>query len=156
MGWAHTVLTFLGAAAFAGAASGQSLSGAEASVTTSGSVTILDPIALGQATALAASPVARPKTGSSLANVDGATFTLSGLGGETYSVSAPSVISLKPSGGGDELRLTLSPSQTTGVVPGAAGAPGSTSIAVNATLPLSASTSSGAYVGRYGLTVSYP
>lgn len=148
----------LAVALAAGSAMAQGLegTGAQASAVATGSVTILDPIELSQSTTQAGGAVALPKSGSALAKVDGATFTLRGLGGETYNVTTPSAIDLTRSGGGEALKLTLAPSQTTGVVPGSAGAPGSTSIAVSASLPLSAGTASGTYVGRYGLTVSYP
>lgn len=135
----------------AGAAHGQP--GAAASVVASGSVTVLEPVAIGQVAEFGGA-VSRPKAGAGPIDVPGATYTVTGLTGETFNITTPTSIKLSRVGGADQIEMTLTPSQVAGQVPGRSGLPGQSTIGLRGQAP--ASTPNGAYVGKYGLTVAYP
>ncbi|RAK60869.1 hypothetical protein DJ021_14140 [Phenylobacterium hankyongense] len=137
-----------------GAALSAAVAAAQTRAATGGSVTVMDPIALSQGAQMTQGAVARPGAGP--LSLSTATYTLTGLGGETFNVTAPASIALHRAGGPEQLQLTLTPSQTTGLVAGPAGAPGSTTIGVTGSAPVSGATAGGLYVGEYGLTVAYP
>jgi hypothetical protein len=144
------LLGVTGAALLAGVA------GAQTPAATGGSVTVMDPIELSQGAQMTQGSVVRPRAGAGPVSLSTATYTLKGLGGETFNVTAPASIALTRAGGSEQIRLTLTPSQTTGLVAGAAGAPGSATFGVTGSAPVSGATAGGLYVGEYGLTVAYP
>jgi hypothetical protein len=128
----------------------------QSSATATGTTTILEPLAISQGAAFGQGAVARPRDGAGAVDVPGATYTVTGLGGQSFNVTTPSSIKLSRVGGADQIQLTLNPSQTTGLVPGPASRPGSAVIGVGGTAPVTGATSNGLYVGEYGLTVAYP
>jgi hypothetical protein len=116
----------------------------------------MDPATLSQGAELGARPITRPASGSSAQEVSSASYTVGGLGGETFTVAVPSSVSLTRHGSTDTVEMALTPSSTSSQVAGPAGAPGQTSIGVSGSLPVSSTTAGGLYVGQFGLTVAYP
>jgi hypothetical protein len=157
MGHARPRLTVIaGAALLSAAAAAHAQGGVQSSATASGTMTVLDPVAISESAEFAQGAVARPKAGAGSVDVPGATYTVSGLGGQSFNVTTPASIKLSRVGGADQIQLTLTPSQTTGLVPGPASRPGAATIGVGGTAPVTGATSNGLYVGEYGLTVAYP
>lgn len=100
---------------------------AQGSATATGSITILDPPALGKETEMTVAPVARP-SGAGAVSAQGlaARYSVSGAAGDTFNIAMPSSLKLVRSGGTEEVMLTLTPS---GAVRGLAGALGTRSSA---------------------------
>jgi hypothetical protein len=155
MDHARTLAGLAAAAALLAASTAQAQSGAAASTAAGGSVTVLEPVAIGQTSAFA-SAVVRPTSGAGAIDMPGATYTVTGLTGETFNVTAPASIKLSRVGGADEIEMTLTPSQVSGQLPGRSGLPGQTTIGLRGSAPVDKSTPNGSYVGKYGLTVAYP
>lgn len=143
--------TLLGAALIAGPAAAQ----AGASVQATGSAEIVDPARISQESSLTVANVTRPEAGSKTAVASGATYTLTGQGGETYTISAPSSLKLVRAGGAEEIELTLTPSATTGAFGGSTDRASATTIKVTGSAPVNSTTPTGLYQGQYGLTLSY-
>lgn len=155
MGLVRHIILAMGAALLAAGAA-QAQTGGRDQVGATGTMTVLDPVAISQTTELGHGAIARPRSGAGPIDVPGATYTVTGQSGETFNVTTPASIKLSRVGGTDEIQLTLTPSQTTGQVPGAAGLPGSTTIGLRGQAPVDKGTANGVYVGKYGLTVAYP
>jgi hypothetical protein len=135
------------------AAAGQACAQGQASAPTRASVTVLDPAQVRQESdlalgAIAAARGARTATGN-------AGYAVSGLGGESYSISAPQSVTLTRSGGTEEVQLKLKPSQTGGALPGRPGVPSTTRFGLGATVQAPSNATAGVYTGEYGVTVGY-
>jgi len=133
-------------------------------------------IAITNSSALAFGRITRPRTGSgtvSLAAATGAvtttgtgvtrmpspastaaSFTATGEGGQSFSVSVPSTFDL--TNGGDTIVVTLTPS-TSGnqSFSGAIGSAGTLPILVGGSFALTSTTALGTYTGTFGVTVAY-
>ena len=127
-----------------------------------GSIVVVDPATLSQDAALGARPIPLPAPRPGAAppqetagDVSSARYVVGGLGGDSFSVEVPAVVSLTRAGSGETIDMTLVPSQTAGQVAGPPGAPGETAIEVGGRLPMSAATRAGLYVGEVGVTVAY-
>lgn len=155
MAWVRH-LAAAGAALLLAAGAAQAQPGASAQVQVTGTMTVLDPVAIGQVSELGAGPIVRPPSGSGPIDVPGATYTVTGVSGESFNVTAPAAIRLSRVGGADQIQLTLTPSQVSGRLPGPAGLPSSTTIGLHGKAPVDKATAGGLYVGQYGLTVAYP
>lgn len=145
------IATVAAAALAAGSACAQS----RASVPTQGSVTVIDPAQVRQDADLAVPAVSRPATGAKTAKAQAGSYTLTGLGGEAFNVSAPESVVLTRHGGTEEIRLKLVPSQTVGAFAGPAGQPATAKVGVNGSLPVASDAKSGVYQGQYDVTVAY-
>ncbi|MCR5880503.1 DUF4402 domain-containing protein [Phenylobacterium sp. J367] len=146
---------------FAMLAAGALLAGAAQAQTrdsavTNASITVLDPGQMSHDADLAIADVTRPAKGSKTATAEEASYTVVGLGGEAYSISTPSTVTLTRDGGAEEIKLTLHPSRTVGAFTGPAGQPASAKVEVQGSLPVSADAKTGVYKGQYDVTVAFP
>lgn len=155
---------------------------ASATSTTSASATIFRPITLTKNSDLRFGTIVRPATGSDTVTInaaDGArelstnnavaltsgahqsptraTYTVSGEGGQAFSISVPASFNMTRSGGAETLTITLTASAASGTLSGTLGnaSSGSASFGVGGAMPLTSSTASGAYSGSFITTVSY-
>lgn len=147
--FAKTILT-LAALATAGEAWAQG----QASAPARASVTVLDPAQVRQESDLTLGAIARPARGSRT-GTGSASYAVSGMGGESFSISAPQSVTLTRSGGTEEIELKLTPSQTGGALPGRPGLPSTTRFGVGASVQAPSSAAAGVYTGEYGVTVGY-
>ncbi|WP_374472849.1 DUF4402 domain-containing protein [Phenylobacterium sp.] len=146
------VLSLTASALAAGAAAAQ----ARDSVVTHASITVVDPAQVRHDADLSLPDVARPAAGSTTATAAEGSYTLRGLGGETFNVSTPETVVLTRNGGTEEITLKLKPSQTVGAFAGPAGQPATVTVEVGGAAPVASDAKSGVYTGQYGVTVSYP
>lgn len=146
----HRLLLGLGAAGslLAGGASAQV-------APAQGSVTVFEPAQIARDADLSVAAVVRPAAGSRTATASSASYSVTGLGGESFNLSVPSSLTLVRSGGTEEIRLTLTPSRTQGTLTGAAGQVSATRIGIGGTLPVSSTAVSGDYRGKYAVTLAY-
>lgn len=128
---------------------------AQASVQARGSVTIVDPPALGKEVELSVAPVTRSGAGRSAAaqGVDGR-YAVSGVAGDSFNIAMPSSLKLVRSGGTEEVLLELSPSGAMTILPGAYGARSTGSVAVQGTVGVKAGTVPGVYEGSFPVILS--
>ena len=146
-----------------------------ASVSASGSTTIMRPITITKTADLAFGKIVKPGTGSgtvTLANsadtvtaaagavaVAGGTtsrakFTIDGEGGQAVSVSVPSSFTM--SKGVDSITVTLSPDLGSSVtLSNALGAAGTASLNVGGSFSLPSTQVTGVYTGNFTVTVAY-
>jgi hypothetical protein len=165
----------LAVSGLASAASAQ----ASATVSTTSTGTIFQPILLAKNTDLSFGTVVRPVSGSGTVTVDPttgartlsgsgallatgpnaaaarATYTVTGEGGQTFSITVPATFNMTRSGGSDTIQVTLTPTATTGTLSGVLGATGTTTFGVGGAIPVSNSTASGAYSGTFNVIVAY-
>jgi hypothetical protein len=163
----------LGAAA-ATAAGSQAFAQASASQTTTGSVTIFQPITLSKTKDLAFGIVVRPASGAGTVTVStagarslsgngallndvtpsAATFTVNGEGGQAFSINVPASFTMTgPSS--STLTVGLTASSATGALSGALGGNGSATFTVGGSITVASTTTNGAYTGTFTTTVSY-
>ena len=172
------LLASLAISAIAGTAHAQ----ASATSTTSASATIFRPITLTKTSDLRFGTIVRPASGADTVTIsaeDGtrglstnnavvltsgihqaparATYTVSGEGGQAFSISVPPSFNMTRSGGAETITVALTASATSGTLTGSLGnaSSGSASFGVGGAMPVSASTASGAYSGSFITTVSY-
>lgn len=145
------IATVAAAAFAAGSACAQS----RVAVPTQGSVTVIDPAQVRQDADLALPSVSRPAKGARTATASAGSYTLTGLGGEAFNVSAPETVVLTRHGGTEELRLKIVPTQTVGAFSGPAGQPATAKVGVSGSLPVASDAKSGVYKGQYDVTVAY-
>lgn len=171
-----------GAAALAVAASA-SAACAQASATqaTNSTGTIFQPILLAKNTDLSFGTVVRPVSGSGTVTIDAttgartlsgsgallntgpnaaasrATYTVTGEGGQTFSITVPAQFDMTRTGGAQTLQVTLTPTATTGTLSGTLGATasGTATFGIGGVIPISNSTASGAYTGTFNVIVAY-
>lgn len=172
------LLASLAISAIAGTAHAQ----ASANATTSASATIFRPITLTKDSDLRFGTIVRPASGSDTVTIsaaDGsralstnnavaltsgahqsptrATYTVSGEGGQAFSISVPASFNMTRSGGAETLTITLTASAASGTLSGSLGnaSSGTASFGVGGAMPITSSTASGAYSGSFITTVSY-
>lgn len=129
---------------------------AQSSQLTHGSIAVMDPVELTQTAEFAVRPVARPKLGSLTLPIEGSSYTLKGLTGESFNLAAPATLTLKRSGGDEQIVMSLTPNQTSGLLQSRGERTGSVRLQLDGDLPISSTTAAGLYTGNYDLTVDYP
>lgn len=162
------------AIAFAAPAMAQS----SASTTGSGSITVIRPLTITKNADLKFGTVVRPSTGSGTAVVSAAgvrsvtggvvglasgdtpqasQFTVDGEGGQSISVTIPATFSM--ANGSDTLTVTTSNNLTgaagSQTLSNALGAAGSLVFKVGGSVPISATTTTGAYTGTFTVSAAY-
>ena len=163
----------LGVAA-ATAAGSQAFAQATSSQTTTGSVTIFQPITLSKTKDLAFGVIVRPASGSGTVTVStagartisgsgallndvtpsAATFTANGEGGQAFSINVPSSFTMTgPSS--STLNVAVTASAATATMSGALGAAGSATFTVGGSITVASTTVNGAYSGTFTTTVTY-
>lgn len=128
---------------------------ASSGVVTYGSMTVMDPAQVTQTSDLSVGAVSRPAKGATTANAQAGSYTVTGLGGDAYTISTPTTVVLTRSGGAEEVTLTLKPSQTGGTFAGPMGMPTSAKIGLTGTVPVSSEAKAGVYRGKYDVTVAF-
>jgi hypothetical protein len=151
----NTMRTMLIGAALGALLAGPAAAQASASAQATGSAEIIDPARISQESSLTVANVTRPTAGAKTAVAGGASYTVTGQGGETYTISAPSSLKLVRAGGTEEIELTLTPSSTTGAFGGSSDRASAATIKVTGSAPVTSTTPTGLYQGEYGLTLSY-
>lgn len=149
-----------------------------ASATATGTVTVMQPIALVKNTDLAFGSLVRPSLGSNIVTIDAgsgsrslsgsgdatlagnqaasrATYSVTGEGGSTFSVTVPTSFNMTRAGGSETLPVTLNASAISGALSGAVGSTGSANFSIGGSLPLSNTTVAGDYTGTFDVTVGY-
>jgi len=124
------------------------------SVEARASLTVIDPPGLGEAAAFSVAPVRRPTgAGVTAQGVDGR-YEVSGVAGDSYSISVPSTLTLVRAGGAEEVQLQLTPEGVVSVLPGAYGARASGSVAVQGAVGVQAGAPPGVYQGSLPVILS--
>ena len=158
------------------AAAGPAFSQTSASVTTTGTATVVSTLALTKTTDLAFGSIVRPSSGSNTISINSATgsrvlagggnaalasststraaYSVDGEGGQSFSITSPPTLSLTRAGGSETLPVTLSAS-TTGSLSGATGDAGSATFGVGGSLLLDSTAVAGSYSGTFNVTVGY-
>ena len=148
-----------------------------ASQSTTGSVRIIQPIQLAKSTDLAFGSVVKPNSGTNTVAIDAtsgsraltgggdaalapstsgrATYTVTGEGGQTFSISTPTTFDMQRQGGSETITVTLTQSAATGTLTGSLGNSGTATFGVGGSFPVAASTASGSYTGSFDVTVAY-
>ena len=154
------------------AMSGSAFAQSSASVTTSGSATIIQPITLTPGTGLAFGTIVRPGTGSGTVTINETTgartvangvvalastatraaYTVAGEGGSTFAITVPATFNLT---GPSTIPVTLTPTATTGTLSNALGAAGTAAFGVGGNFSIASTTATGVYSGTYAVTVAY-
>lgn len=147
---AATAVLGLAAASAAAPACAQTQASAEAR----GSVTIVDPPALGKGAEISVDPVSRPHAGGVTARAVSGRYEVSGVAGDSYSLAMPSTLKLTRSDGAGEVLLKLSPEGAVSSLPGAYGARASRSVAVQGAVGVEAGAAAGVYKGSFPVILS--
>ena len=148
-----------------------------ATQSTTGSVRIIQPIQLAKSTDLAFGSVVKPNSGTNTVAIDAtsgsreltgggdaalapstsgrATYTVTGEGGQTFSISTPASFDMQRQGGSETITVALTQSAATGTISGALGSTGTAAFGVGGSFDVSAATASGAYSGAFDVTVAY-
>jgi len=154
------------------AISGSAFAQSSASVTTTGSATLVQPITLIQGTGLAFGTLVRPSTGTGTATIDSTTgaltvangvvalasstsravYTVNGEGGSSFSIAVPATFNLT---GPSTIPVTLTPTGSTGTLSNALGTAGTASFGVGGNFSIASGTATGNYTGTYNVTVAY-
>ena len=164
-------LVGLAALSLAGPAMAQA-PGSTATVTSTASATVIQPISVAKTTDLAFGSFVRPGSGANAVVIDATTgartltgggnaslassttsraaFSVSGEGAQTFSITVPSTVTMLRSGGSETLPVTLTPSAPSGTMVG-----GSATFGVGGSLPLDNTVVGGAYSGNFNVTVGY-
>lgn len=144
-------------------------------VTGTASATVYRPIAISNPTDLVFGTIVRPRTGSGTVTINATTgartvsggavglsapppsralFTVTGEGGQAFSVSMPSILLMTSTGA--ILPVVLSTTVgSTQVLSSTAGSVGTYSFGVGGLLPVSSSTRTGSFTGAFAVTVNY-
>ncbi len=146
-----------------------------ASVSTTGSTRIVQPISITKDSDLAFGTVVRANTNSNTVTIDESTgtrtltgsgdgalvtsttsraaYTVAGEGGQTFSISVPATFDM--TSGGDTFTVTLVASAATGTLSGAIGSGGTATFGVGGNFTLPSTQASGQYSGTFTATVAY-
>lgn len=163
----------------AAAAASAALAQASANVSTTGSATIFQPIAIAKTADLSFGVIVRPASGSATVTVPAAGgartftggvalletpgfpaasragFTVTGEGGQAFNVGIPASFTMTRSGGGT-LNVNLLSSMASGTLSNALGATGTLPFYVGGTITnISDTTATGNYTGSFLVTVTY-
>ncbi len=148
---------------------------AAASVSTTGTTKIIQPISLAKNSDLAFGTVVRASTGTNSVVIDGttgartitgagdgvlvtsttsrATFTVTGEGAQTFSISVPA--SFNMTSGANTIAVTTAASGATGTLSGTIGSSGTGTFGVGGSFSLPNTQASGSYTGSFTTTVAY-
>ena len=148
-----------------------------ATQSTTGTTKIIQPITLAKNTDLAFGSVVKPNSGANSVAIDAtsgaraltgggdaalapstsgrATYTVTGEGGQTFSISTPTTFDMQRQGGSETITVTLTQSAATGTLTGSLGNSGTATFGVGGSFPVAASTASGSYTGSFDVTVAY-
>lgn len=167
------------AAAVACLLAGPALAQNSSQQSTTGTGTIFQPIALTKTSDLSFGTLVRPASGSGVVSINAAdgvrsltgsgallsggpnnapsraAYTVSGEGGQTFSITVPASFSMTRSGGSETLAITLDPTATSGTLSGSLGAQGSASFGVGGSVSVGDTTATGSYAGSFNVTVAY-
>ena len=152
----------------AGAAFAQS----SATLSTTGTSTIIQPITLTQGTGLAFGTIIRPASGNGSVTIDAtsggrtfsgsvagmtstssrATYTVGGEGGQAFSISVPVNFNLT---GPSTIQVFLTSTASSGTLTGSLGGSGTATFGVGGNFMISNGTQTGVYSGTFNVTVSY-
>jgi len=147
-----------------------------ANVSTTGSARIVQPISIAKDSDLAFGTIVRAVTGTNTITVnettgartltgagDGvlvtstvtrAAYTVTGEGGQTFSISVPATFSMTGSTSGT-ITVNLTPTAATGTLSGTVGAAGTATFGVGGDFSLPSSQATGQYSGSFTATVAY-
>ncbi len=145
-----------------------------ASQSTAGAATIIQPISLTVTSSLSFGTVVRPSSGSGtvvigntgdVSTTGGAvvlassttsypSYSVGGEGGQAITVTFPSTMTLTGPGGAT-LTVTLTHTAFAANLSGALGSAGTATFTSGGTLPVTSTTTTGAYTGNYTVTVAY-
>jgi hypothetical protein len=167
----------LGATAVAAAlaAAGSACAQSSANVSTTGSATIFQPIAISKTADLAFGTIVRPLAGSGAVTINAATgartvdpgvgqlgsgfhqatYSVTGEGGQAFNIGIPTGFIMTRTGGSETLTVNLASSVTSGTLSSSLGSQGTQTFGVGGTLTVSNTTASGAYQGTFTVTVNY-
>lgn len=167
----------LGATAVAAAlaAAGSACAQASANVSTTGTATIFQPIAITKTADLAFGIIVRPLAGSGAVTINAATgartvdpgvgqlgsgnhqatYTVTGEGGQAFNIGIPTGFTMTRTGGSETLTVNLASSVASGTLSSALGSQGTQSFGVGGSLTVANTTASGAYSGTFTVTVNY-
>lgn len=159
--------------AFAAPAYAQS----SATQSTTGSVKIIQPMTMAKDTDLAFGSVVKPNSGTNTVAIDAsngtralsgggdaalapstsgrATYTVTGEGGQTFSITTPTTFDMTRQGGSETITVTLTKSAATGTLSGSLGSSGTATFGVGGSFSVASSTATGAYSGTFDVTVAY-
>ncbi|WP_264588568.1 MULTISPECIES: DUF4402 domain-containing protein [unclassified Sphingobium] len=148
-----------------------------ASVSTTGTARIVQPISIAKTSDLAFGTIVKPSVaGTNTVTVDASTgnrslsgsgdavaaggttsraaYTVSGEGGQTFSISVPASFSMTGTPGGT-ITVTLTPSAATGTLSSSIGTAGTATFGVGGSFSLPNTQASGNYSGTFTATVAY-
>ncbi|RAK56813.1 DUF4402 domain-containing protein [Phenylobacterium deserti] len=152
---------------------------AQASQTTSSTATIFQPIQLAKNSDLSFGNIVRPISGNGTVTIDPAngarsasgplaiintgpnatpgraSYTVTGEGGQNFSITVPASFNMTRQGSADTIQVTLSSTAGAGTLSGVLGTTGTSTFGVGGTIPVTNGTASGAYAGTFVVTVAY-
>jgi hypothetical protein len=128
---------------------------AQASVVTQATINVVEPAQISQGADLSMADVTRPSAGSRVAIAQAGSYTVTGMGGETFNLSTPTTLTLVRVGGTEEVQLTLTPSRVQGAHTGPVDHISATQIGLSGSVPVSSTTAVGTYQGKYTVTLAY-
>lgn len=148
-----------------------------ATASTTGSVKIIQPLTLEKDTDLAFGSVVKPTSGTNTVAIsasDGAralsgggdaalapstsgraTYTVTGEGGQTFSISTPTSFDMSRQGGSDTITVSLTKSAAAGTLSGSLGSSGTATFGVGGSFDVASTTATGSYSGSFDVTVAY-
>jgi Domain of unknown function (DUF4402) len=171
-------LTLLIAIAMAGT-SGAAFAQASATQSTTGSTRILQAISISKQSDLAFGSIVRSATaGTNTITIDAtdggreidgsgggalaagtafgrATYTVTGEGGQSFSITPESTFDMNRVGGGGTITVNVSASAATGALSGAIGSSGTATFGVGGNFDVSDTTATGNYTGTFNVVVAY-
>lgn len=167
----------LGATAVAAAlvVAGQACAQSSANVSTNGSATIFQPIAINKTADLTFGTIVRPLAGSGVVTINAstgartvdpgvgqlgtgfhqATYSVTGEGGQAFNIGIPTGFIMTRTGGSETLTVNLASSVASATLSNALGAQGTQTFGIGGTLTVANTTASGAYSGTFTVTVNY-
>jgi hypothetical protein len=157
------------------AAAGSACAQSSANVSTTGSATIFQPIAISKTADLVFGTIVRPLTGSGAVTINASTgartvdpgvgqlgsgfhqasYTVTGEGGQAFNIGIPTGFTMTRTGGSETLTVNLASSVASGTLSNALGTQGTLPFGVGGTLTVTNTTASGAYQGTFTVTVNY-
>jgi hypothetical protein len=137
--------------------------------------TVYRPISMALTSNLAFGTIVRPKTGSGIVDIDEATgartftagaglntpapsraaYSVTGEGGQIFSVAVPASFVMDRTGGGSLTVTTSTTATATQALGAALGSAGTYSFGVGGTIPVTSTTALGSYSGTFSVTVQY-
>lgn len=138
----------------AGLWAGEACAQAQATAEARGTVTIVDPRALGKEAELSVGPVMQPdRAGITAQAVDGR-YAVTGVAGDSFNIAMPSSLKLVRAGGTEEVLLQIAPSGSTTILAGPQGARTTGSVAVQGAVGVPQTAVPGTYKGSFPVILS--